>query len=27
MTLCDIPLNENFLGTKDAFEILNKIDI
>jgi hypothetical protein len=27
ITLCDIPLNENFVGTKDSFEVLNGPDI
>jgi len=25
ITLSDIPLNENFVGTKDSFEILNRL--
>ena len=27
LTLCDIPLSENFTGTTDAFEILTKLDL
>lgn len=25
LTLCDVPLNDKFVGTKDAFEIRNKV--
>jgi hypothetical protein len=27
LTLCDMPLSENFTGTTDAFEILTKLDL
>jgi len=26
LTLCDIPLGENSIGTTDSFELLNKLD-